>query len=118
MTDIELIELTKAYVALSNAHRIDLIMQMFAAGARYTTTTGGVFRGRAAIADMTQGYFRRYPNAHLHTSNYQCADNSVSFDFTMKANDVDSGEEIEHSGNEQFEFTADGSIKKITVETS
>ena len=118
MTDIELIELTKAYVALSNSHRTDLIMPMFAAGARYTTTTGGVFRGRAAIADMTKGYFKRYPNAQLHASNYQCTDNRVSFDFTMTADEAGSGEAIERSGNEQFEFTADGSIKKITVETS
>lgn len=118
MTDTELIELAKAYVALSNSHRTDLMMQMFAAGARYTTTTGGVFRGRAAITDMTKGYFKRYPNAHLHATNYQCADDRVSFDFTMKADDASSGEAIEHSGNEQFEFTADGSIKKITVETT
>ena len=118
MTDTELIELAKAYVALSNSHRIDLIMPMFATGARYTTTTGGIFRGRAAIADMTQDYFKRYPNAHLLASKYQCSDNRVSFDFTIKANEASSGDSIEHSGNEQLEFTADGSIKKITVETN
>ncbi|MCP4391894.1 MAG: nuclear transport factor 2 family protein [Gammaproteobacteria bacterium] len=118
MTDTELIELAKAYVALSNSHRIDLIMPMFAAGARYTTTTGGVFRGRAAIGDMTKGFFKRYPNAHLHATNYRCADHGISFDFTMTANDASSGDVIERSGNEQFEFTADGSIKKITVETT
>jgi len=116
MTDTELIELAKAYVALSNSHRIDLIMPMFATGARYTTTTGGIFRGRAAIGDMTKSFFKRYPNAHLHATNYRSDDHRVRFDFTMTANDASNGEEIESSGNEQFEFTADGSIKKITVE--
>jgi hypothetical protein len=118
MTDTELIELAKAYVALSNSHRIDLIMPMFATGARYTTTTGGAFRGRAAIGDMTKGFFKSYPNAHLHATNYRCDDHRVSFDFTMTANDATSGEDLERSGLEQFEFTADGSIKKITVDTA
>jgi hypothetical protein len=34
MTDTELIELAKAYVALSNSHRINLITPMFAARPR------------------------------------------------------------------------------------
>ncbi len=116
MTDTELIELAKAYVALTNSHRIDLIMPMFATGARYTMTTGGVFRGRAAIGDMTKGFFKRYPNAHLHATNYRCDDHRVSFDFTMTASDATSGDALERRGVEQFEFTADGSIKKIAVE--
>ncbi|MCP4391878.1 MAG: nuclear transport factor 2 family protein [Gammaproteobacteria bacterium] len=116
MTDTELIELTKAYVALSNSHRVDLIMPMFAAGARYTSTTGAVFRGRAAIGDMTHGFFKRYPNAHLHATNYRCTDHRISFDFTMTANDATTGDGLERSGLEHFEFTADGSVKKITVE--
>lgn len=118
MTDTELIELAKAYVALSNSHRIDLIMPMFATGALYTTTTGGVFRGRAAIGDMTKSFYKRYPNAHLHATNYRCADHCVSFDFTLTANDATTGDAVERHGVEQFEFTADGSIKKISVEVA
>ncbi len=118
MKDTELIELAKAYVALSNSHRIDLIMSMFATGTRYTTATGGVFRGRAAIGDMTHSFFKRYPDAHLHATNYNCTDHRVSFDFTMTANDASSGDRLERSGHEQFEFTADGSIKTITVESA
>lgn len=118
MTDTELIELTKAYVALSNSHRVDLIMPMFAAGARYTSPTRDVFRGRAAIGDMTNSFFKRYPDAHLHTSNYRCDDHRVSFDFTITAIEAATGDRLERSGHEQFEFTADGSIKKITVENT
>ncbi len=118
MTDTELIELAKAYVALSNSHRVDLIMPMFAAGARYISTAGDEFRGRAAIGDMTHSFFKRYPDAHLHATNYNCTDHRVSFDFTLTANDASSGDRLERSGHEQFEFTADGSIKTITVESA
>ncbi len=118
MTDTELIELAKAYVALSNSHRVDLIMPMFAAGARYISTAGDEFRGRATIGDMTHSFFKRYPDAQLHATNYRCADHCVSFDFTMTAHDDASGDGLEWRGLEQFEFTADGSIKKIAVEKS
>jgi len=116
MTDTELIELAKAYVALSNSHRVDLIMPMFAAGAIYVSTTGDEFRGRAAIGDITNSFFKRYPNAHLQATNYRCTDHRVSFDFTITVDDDPSGDGLERSGQEQFEFTVDGSIKKITVE--
>jgi len=116
MTDTELIELAKAYVALSNSHRIDLILPMFTAGAGYSSTTVGEHRGRATIGDMMHGFFNKYPDAHWHATNYRCTDHCVSFDFTMTANDANNGESLERRGLEQFEFTADGSIKKITVE--
>jgi len=116
MTDTELIELAKAYVALSNSHRIDLIMPMFAAGARYSSSAVGEYRGRATIGDMMHDFFYKYPDAHWHATNYRCIDQCVSFDFTMTANDAATGEGMERSGLEQFEFTADGSIKKISVE--
>ncbi len=118
MTDIELIELTKAYVALSNSHRIDLIMPMFAAGARYTSTAVGEHRGRAAIGDMMHGFFNKYSDVHWQATDYRCTDHYVSFDFTMAAKETITGESLARSGLEQFEFTADGSIKKITVETA
>jgi len=116
MTDTELIELAKAYVALSNSHRVDLIMPMFAAGANYTSTAVGEHRGRAAIGDVMHGFFNKYPDAHWHATSYRCVDHCVSFDFTMTANAAATGDTLERRGLEQFEFTADGSIKKITVE--
>ena len=118
MTDNELIELAKAYVALSNSHRIDLIMPMFATGALYTSTAVGEHRGRAAIGDMMHGFFNNYPDVHWQATNYRCADHCVSFDFTMTANEATTGDVLERHGLEQFEFTADGSIKKISVEVA
>lgn len=118
MTEAELTELAKAYVALSNSHRINLIMPMFAAGARYTSTAVGEHRGRAAIGDMMHGFFTRYPDVIWQATNYRCDDFRVSFDFTMTANGAVTGDRLERSGVEQIEFTADGSIKKITVETA
>ena len=116
MTDTELIELARAYVALSNSHRVDLIMPMFATGARYSSCAVGEHRGRAAIGDMMHGFFSRYPDAHWLASNFRCSDHRVSFDFTMRATEADSGELLERSGVEQVDFTADGSIKHLSVE--
>ncbi len=118
MTDSEMIELTRAYVALSNAHRIDLIMPMFAAGASYLSSRMGEHRGRAAIGDMLHGFFNLHPDSHLETDNYRCAEHCVSFDFTMTATSAEDGTAIQRRGVQRFEFTADGSIKKISVDSA
>lgn len=118
MTSAELIELAKAYVALSNSHRVDLILPMFAPGARYISSAIFADRGRAAIGDMMHGFFTRYPNVNWQPTNYRCDDLRVSFDFTMSANEAASGDRLERSGLEQFEFTADGLIKKLSVDTA
>ena len=114
MTHRKLIELARAYVALSNAHHIELVLSMFAAGASYSSTTVGDYRGRAAIGDMMHEFFTRHPDVYWEAGNYRCDDRRVSFDFTMTASNGDGDFRI--SGVEHLDFTADGSIKKVTVE--
>ena len=70
MTKTELNELAKAYIALSNAHRIDLVLSMFAAGASYSSSVTGDFRGRAAIGDMMHHFFNDHPDVHWQASGF------------------------------------------------
>jgi hypothetical protein len=116
MTDSELIALAKAYLELSNSHRVDLIMPMFAAGAGYSSSAMGEFRGRATIGDMMHDFLNKYPDAHWHATNFHCEDHRVTFDFTLTATEASSGARLARSGVEEVEFTADGAIKKLTVE--
>lgn len=116
MTDNELIELAKAYIALSNAHRVDLIMQMFAAGARYSSNAVGEHRGRAAIGDMMHGFFADYPDVSWQADDFSCEKHRVSFKFRMRGNAAADGASIERRGLEHIDFTAEGSIKKIEVD--
>ena len=116
MTDTELIELGRAYVALSNSHRVDLILSMFAAGARYSSNAVGEFRGRAAIGDMMHGFFAEYPDVHWQADDFSCAQHRVSFRFEMRASAAADGASVERRGREHIDFTAEGSIKKIEVD--
>ena len=116
MTDRKLIELARAYVALSNAHHIEHVLSMFAAGASYSSTTVGDYRGRAAIGDMMHEFFTRHPDVYWEARDFRCEDHRVSFDFTMTANAGD--EAMRKAGVEHLDFTADGSIKKVTVEAA
>ncbi len=118
MTDTELIELAKAYVALSNAHRVDLILEMFVAGAMYTSTAAGEHRGRAAIGDIMHGFFAGYPDVYWQAKNYRCDGHRVSFDIDMTATSATDGAALQRWGVEHMDFTADGSIKKIEVDVS
>lgn len=117
MTDIKLIELARAYVALSNAHHIEHVLSLFAAGASYSSTTVGDYRGRAAIGDMMHDFFTRYPDVYWEARDYRCDEHRVSFDFTMTANAAGGGA-MRKKGVEHIDFTADGSIKKVTVEAT
>lgn len=114
MTHTELIELARAYIALFNSHRIDLVLSMFAAGANYASDAGSKYRGRAAIADMMHVFFTNNPDVYWQASNFRCDDHRVSFDFTMNAGDGDDA--VRRRGVEHIDFTADGSIKRVTVE--
>ncbi len=114
MTHTELTELAKAYIALCNSHRIDLVLSMFAAGARYTSSAASDYRGRAAIGDMMHAFFTDHPDVNWQASEFRCEDNRVSFDFSLTAGDAAEG--IRRHGIEHLDFTADGSIKKVTVE--
>ena len=115
MTAIESIELARAYVALSNAHRVELILPLFAADAVYTSSAVGEFVGPIAIGDMMQNFFARYPDVFWLTENYRYDNGRVSFDFGLQATAADSGEHLQRQGVEHIEFNRHGLIRRLEV---
>jgi len=115
MTKIESIELARAYVALSNAHRVELIVPMFAAGSVYTSSAVGEFTGPIAISDMMQGFFARYPDVFWLAENFRCDNDRVTFDFGLQATAADTGEHLQRQGIEHIEFDRYGLISKLEV---
>ena len=116
---IEKIELAKAYVALSNAHQLSLVNQMFAEHASYDSTGVGLFEGQKNIANMMNDFFSQYPDVHWKTQNFRCdGDDNVLFDFEMKATHVDTKDTIRRNGLEQITFTKAGLISRIEVTAS
>lgn len=118
MTKIEAIELAQAYVALSNAHRVELIVPMFSATAVYSSSVVGEFVGRGAIGKMMRGFFSSYPDAFWLAENYRYDNNRVTFDFSLQANAAATGEHLQRHGIERIEFDENGFIKKLEVKTS
>ncbi len=118
MTEIETIELARAYVALSNAHRVELIAPMFSATAVYTSSAVGEFTGSDEIEKMMRGFFTSYPDVFWLTENYRFENNRVTFDFSMQANATSSGEHLQRQGIERIEFDESGLIKKLEVKAS
>ena len=115
MNATESIELARAYVALSNAHRVELIRQLFAAEAIYRSGAVGEFHGPVAIAEMMQAFFERYPDAFWLCENFRCSGNRVSFAFSLQASDAHSGDHLQRSGIEVIDYSADGLIQKLEV---
>ena len=118
MTESEAIELCRAYVALSNAHRVELILPMFSARAVYTSSALGEFVGPGAIGAMMQGFFSDYPDAFWLAENYRFDSNRVTFDFSLQANSATTGEHLQRQGIERIEFDKNGLIKKLEVKAS
>ena len=111
----EAVQLAHAYVALSNAHRAELIRPLFAANAVYRSSAVGEYRGAAAIAEMMQAFFARYPDAFWLCEYYRFKAGRVSFEFSLQASDAGSGEHLQRSGIESICFDADGLISKLEV---
>ena len=92
MNETEKVELAKAYVALSNAHRLSLILPMFAEGATYYSSAVGKFTGITAISDMMGGFFSRFPDVHWSVEAYRYTENgAVEFGFVMTATEAETG---------------------------
>ena len=116
MNPAEQIALARAYVALSNAHRVDLILATLADTVTYLSANVGRFEGGDAIGAMMAGFFARFPDVGWVVGEYRHAgDGTVEFDFVMKATDAESGESIERKGLETIAFSDDGFISRIDV---
>jgi hypothetical protein len=115
VTETESIELARAYVALSNSHRLELIVPLFAEDACYSSSAVGEFQGPAAIGNMMRGFFRRYPDVFWLCENFRYDDNRVSFEFNLQAIDAESGAYLQRSGIERITYDARGLIKKLEV---
>lgn len=115
MTANEAIELARAYVALSNAHRSDLIRAMFSAQAVYRSSAVGEHRGRDAIVAMMRDFFSRYADVNWQCTGYRCRGNRVSFEFALTASDTPDGEPLRRSGVEHIDFDAEGLIAALEV---
>ncbi len=116
MTDPTLIHLAMAYVALSNAHRLDLILPMFEARAVYRSANVGEHRGRQVIAEMMSGFFCQYPDVNWQVRSYrEIGPRTVEFDFTLTATQTPDGESIVRYGVERITFSPGGFISNIDV---
>ena len=120
MTEIEATELARAYVALSNAHRVDLIGPMFADDAVYYSSAVGEYQGVESISDMMQAFFARYPDVFWLSEDFRYASNRVSFSFSfsLQAIDAQSGNSLQRRGIEHIDFDPQGRIKRLEVQTS
>ena len=118
MTEIESIELARAYVALSNTHRIELILPMFSATAVYASSAVGEFVGPGEIEKMMRGFFTSYPDVFWLAENYRFENNRVTFDFSLQANAAATGEHLQRQGIERIEFDENGLIEKLEVKVS
>jgi hypothetical protein len=118
MSETERIELAKAYVALSNAHRLEFILPMFADKATYHSPHVGEFEGRDAIGEMMANFFARFPDVRWNVLEYRCTEKGVArFKFEMFATEALTGKSIERRGAERIEFTDEGHISRLEVKS-
>lgn len=116
MNSTERIELAKAYVALSNAHRLDLVLPMFAAEATYRSTYIGEFAGKPAIGRMMAEFFTRFPDVYWEVEAYRgLGANAVEFAFIMTATEAATGQAVRRQAVETLEFTDPGFIVGVAV---
>jgi ketosteroid isomerase-like protein len=118
LSQLEQVEVAKAYVALSNAHALAFILPMFSDSAHYQSSNVGEFKGRDTIGEMMTGFFVRFPDVNWQVASFRHgAENRVEFDFSMTGCEPVTGNRIERCGLEQIEFNEEGFIERINVNT-
>ncbi|WBA81257.1 nuclear transport factor 2 family protein [Endozoicomonas sp. GU-1] len=116
MTNDEQIEAARAYIALSNAHRLDWISQMFDESASYYSAFLGDFQGKAAILDMMTAFFSKIPDVNWHVNSYRSLDGCcVELEFVRSGTDIASDESVNVPGVERIFFSNEGLISRIEV---
>ena len=108
--------LARKYVEWSNLHRPDRLTELLDEFAIYRSDLVGDISGRAAIGEMFELFFERYPNIKWNVSGYtEGPAESVEFDFIMKTTHPDTDDEMERHGTERLAFTDRGLIRQVTV---
>ena len=116
MNEVEQIELAKAYVALSNSHKLDFIFPMFAVNAVYFSAFTGEFEGQSAIAEMMKNFFAGFPDVRWMVEEvWYIGEQTVGFEFVMTATEASTGSRFEREGVEKIEFTDEGLIRRLGV---
>ena len=118
LTQVEYLELAKAYVALSNAHHVELIQSMFTKTSTYRSSSVGEYQGDVAISEMMQDFFTAFPDVHWQATEYEYQDTRVSFKFEMNATNAKTGEPLQRHGNESIEFDTIGRIRNLVVDAT
>ena len=112
----ELVELTRAYVALSNAHQLQFVFPMFDENATYLSAYVGEFKGREEITLMMTDFFIRYSDVHWFVEEYQFLGNgTVGFNFIMTATDPQGRKPVNRSAFETIKFNQQGYIEFLEV---
>jgi hypothetical protein len=116
MNEVEQIELAKAYVALSNSHKLDFVFPMFAENAVYYSAFTGEFEGKDAIAGMMINFFTNFPDVRWMVEEFwYIGEQTVGFEFVMTATEVSTGVRFEREGVEKIEFMDEGLIRRLEV---
>ena len=112
-------DLARCYVGLSNRHALDEVFPMFDPDATYRSSQFGLFEGLDEIREMMSGFFSNFPDVHWTVDDY-CADSddTVSFEFTMRATRAETGQSVERRGRETIIFTDDGRIRHVEVDVA
>ncbi len=112
-------DLAKLYVERSNRHLLDEVFPMFDPEATYRSSQFGLFEGLDQIREMMAGFFATFPDVHWTVDAYRAdSDDTVSFEFTMKASNAETGQPVERRGLETISFTENGLIRHIEVEVA
>ncbi len=113
----EAADLAKLYVERSNSHTLGVVFPMFDPDATYRSSQFGLFEGLDQIREMMTGFFTTYPDVHWTVDAYKAvADDTATFEFTMRATHADTRQVVVRNGLETIAFTEEGLIRHIEVE--
>ncbi len=113
---MDCIKSARLYVEYSNSKSLDLIFDMFAEDATYSSDGTGYYSNLAEIKKMMILFFDKHKNVYWQVDHYEKIDDfTVQFKFIRLNTEIKSVKTVPIYGDEKIEFNRHNLIKHIEV---
>lgn len=103
-------DIGKRYTAAWCAHDADAVASFYAADGRIIINDGDPSDGRAAVAEMAQGFFDEFPDLVVRMDSIRTSGTYCIYVWSLDGTHAESGNRVDIGGWEYWRLDGDGSV--------
>ena len=95
-------DMAERYAKAWSSHSPEAVASFFEEDGRISINNGEPIVGRAAIAEMAQGFYREFPDLVVHLDEVRTAGNNAIFVWTLEGKHSETGNFVKVGGWEEW----------------